>query len=57
MPEDIREKTEPIQERIEDGISLVEEAQERVKSDMSNVGMIGLYRMLKDPPVQKISDS
>lgn len=41
------------QEKIEDGISLVEEAQERAESDTSKVGMIGLYRMLKDPTVQK----
>jgi uncharacterized protein YjgD (DUF1641 family) len=53
LEEAIREKTEPIQEKIEDGISLVEEARERAEEDTSNVGMIGLYRMLKDPTVQK----
>ena len=41
------------QEKIEDGISLVEVAQERAESDTSKVGVIGLYRMLKDPTVQK----
>jgi uncharacterized protein YjgD (DUF1641 family) len=32
---------------------LVHEAQERAEADTSNVGMIGLYRMLKDPTIQK----
>ena len=45
--------TEPIQDTIEDGVSLVHEAQERAEADTSNVGMIGLYRMLKDPTIQK----
>ncbi|CAM3898991.1 DUF1641 domain-containing protein [Alicyclobacillus pomorum] len=45
--------TEPIQDTIEDGVSLLHEAQERAEADTSNVGMIGLYRMLKDPTIQK----
>jgi uncharacterized protein YjgD (DUF1641 family) len=45
--------TDPIQDAIEDGVALVHEAKERAESDTSNVGMIGLYRMLKDPTIQK----
>jgi uncharacterized protein YjgD (DUF1641 family) len=45
--------TDPIQDTIADGVALVHEAQERAESDTSNVGMIGLYRMLKDPTIQK----
>ena len=45
--------TEPIQDTIEDGVSLLHEAQERAEADTSNVGMIGLFRMLKDPTIQK----
>lgn len=48
-----RDKAEPIQDKIEDGMSLVEEARERAEEDGSNVGMIGLYKMFKDPTVQK----
>lgn len=43
---------DPIQDTIEEGIILVHEAQERAQSDTSKVGMIGLYRMLKDPTIQ-----
>ena len=53
LEEAITENAEPIQEKIEDGISLVEEAREQAEEDTSNVGMIGLYKMLKDPTVQK----
>ncbi len=45
--------TQPLQDTIKDGASLVHEAQERAEADTSNVGMIGLYRMLKDPTIQK----
>lgn len=42
-----------VPEAIQDGVALVHEAQIRAESDSSKVGMIGLYRMLKDPTVQK----
>ena len=52
----ISERADPIQDKIEDGISLIEEARDRAEDDTSKVGMIGLYKMLKDPTVQKIFD-
>jgi uncharacterized protein YjgD (DUF1641 family) len=51
--EEAMKGTDPIQDAIEDGVALVHEAKERAESDTSNVGMIGLYRMLKDPTIQK----
>ena len=53
LEETITENAEQIQEKIEDGISLVEDARDQAEEDTSNVGMIGLYKMLKDPTVQK----
>jgi len=39
-------------ETVEDGISLVKEAQQRAELDTSNVGILGMYRMFKDPVTQ-----
>lgn len=50
----IREKAEPIQQKVENGISLIQEARERAKLDTSSVGIISLLRLLKnDPTVQE----
>ncbi|QSO45475.1 hypothetical protein [Alicyclobacillus mengziensis] len=48
----IKAKTDPIQDTIEDGISLLKEAQERAELDTSNIGILGMYKMLKDPVTQ-----
>jgi uncharacterized protein YjgD (DUF1641 family) len=37
---------------VEDGISLVKEAQQRSEVDTSNIGILGMYRMFKDPVTQ-----
>ncbi|WAH37513.1 hypothetical protein [Alicyclobacillus dauci] len=42
----------PIQKKVQDGGALVKEAQELSKFDNSKIGMIGMYKMLKDPTVQ-----
>jgi uncharacterized protein YjgD (DUF1641 family) len=52
LEEAIKAKTDPIQDTIEDGISLVKEAQQRAELDTSNVGILGMYRMFKDPVTQ-----
>ncbi len=52
LEEAIKAKTDPIQDTIEDGISLVKEAQQRAELDTSNIGILGMYRMLKDPVTQ-----
>jgi uncharacterized protein YjgD (DUF1641 family) len=52
LEEAIRAKTDPIQDTIEDSISLVKEAQKRADLDTSNVGILGMYRMFKDPVTQ-----
>ena len=48
----IKAKTDPIQDTIEDGISVLKEAQERAELDTSNIGILGMYKMLKDPVTQ-----
>ncbi|GMA64785.1 DUF1641 domain-containing protein [Alicyclobacillus fastidiosus] len=55
---DILEKSmfgdiEPIQDRLEHGVVLANAAQKRAKCDTSKVGMIGMYKMFKDPTVQR----
>lgn len=44
---------DPLDDTIEGSVELVHEAQERAEADKSKVGMIGLYKMLKDPTVQR----
>lgn len=48
----IKAKTDPIQDTIEDGISMLKEAQQRAELDSSNIGILGMYKMLKDPVTQ-----
>ena len=52
----IRERTDPIQDKIEDGISLVEEARDRAEENTSNVGVLLYTKCLKTPRYRKIFD-
>jgi len=52
LEEAIKARTDPIQDTIEEGVSLVKEAQQRAEIDTSNIGIIGMYRMFKDPVTQ-----
>lgn len=44
---------EPIQDKVEDGVLLVHEAQEQANLDTSSIGVIGMYKMLEDPIIQR----
>jgi hypothetical protein len=52
LEEAIKEKIDPIQDMIEEGVSLVKEVQQRAELNSSNINIIGMYRMLKDPVTQ-----
>ncbi|WP_027415662.1 DUF1641 domain-containing protein [Aneurinibacillus terranovensis] len=45
--------TEPVTERVQEGISIVKEAKARAERNQTNVSIFGMLKLLKDPAVQK----
>jgi uncharacterized protein YjgD (DUF1641 family) len=49
----IREKTKPMQGKLGDLSSAVQEAKERAAQSNAQIGLFGILRLLKEPVVQK----
>ncbi|MFT9846555.1 DUF1641 domain-containing protein [Aneurinibacillus sp. REN35] len=45
--------TSPVTDRVEEGVSIVKEAQARAEQNRETISIFGLMKMLKDPAVQK----
>ncbi|MBN6189356.1 DUF1641 domain-containing protein [Aneurinibacillus sp. BA2021] len=45
--------TAPVTDRVEEGVSIVKEAQARAERNRDTISIFGLMKMLKDPAVQK----
>ncbi|GGJ12472.1 hypothetical protein GCM10010885_22330 [Alicyclobacillus cellulosilyticus] len=49
----LKEKTQPIQDKVKEGMAVIQEARARAAQDHTKVGLFTLLRLLKDPTVQK----
>ncbi len=45
--------TDPVKDRVQEGVSIVKEANERAERNRDTISIFGVLKMLKDPAVQK----
>lgn len=49
----IKQYMEPVSDNLDKGVSIVREAQKKAEADTSTVSVYQVYKMMKDPTVQK----